>query len=243
MKKLLIGLSIATLCNMSLANEQTGFYLRANVGANKMNEAEEKARNEVITSKSTISPSLSVGIGGYINDFIRTDLTFDYSKVIFKNATKNITTNDFDEEYGNYTFVGNAFLDRKASVYSMMLNSYIDLPMTDSAKIFIGGGIGLARIKEKLFAKMLEGKVYVGNEIRYIPNFTGSSSTKEDLNFAYSLILGTSIKVAPNVNIEIVYSWKDFGVTKPRKWQDDDDRPDKNRYNGHSVMTGIRFDL
>jgi opacity protein-like surface antigen len=125
----------------------------------------------------------------------------------------------------------------------MMLNNYIDLPMNDNSKIFIGGGIGLARIKEKIIAKILEGKVYVGNDFEHIPNYTGSSSTKEDLNFAYSLMLGTSIKVVPNVNIEIVYSWKDFGVTKPRKWQDDNDRPDKNRYNGHSVMTGIRFDL
>lgn len=243
MKKLLIGLSIAILSTISLASEGTGFYLKANVGANKMNEAEEKAGNKVITSKSTISPSFSVGMGGYINDFIRTDLTFDYSKVSFKNATTNFTTNGFDEDYGDYTLVGKAYIDRKASVYSMMLNSYIDLPMNDNSKIFIGGGIGLARIKEKIIAKILEGNVYVNN-VRHqqIPIITNSSSTKEDLNFAYSLMLGTSIKVAPNVNIEIVYSWKDFGVTKPRKWQDGD-RPDKNRYNGHSVMTGIRFDL
>jgi opacity protein-like surface antigen len=242
MKKLLIGLSIATLSNMSLASERTGFYLKANVGANKMNEAEEKVGNKVVTSKSEISPSFSIGIGGYINDFIRTDLTFDYSKVSFKNATTNFTANgQKDDNY--YTIVGNTFIDRKASVYSMMLNNYIDLPMNDNSKIFIGGGIGLARIKEKIIAKILEGKVYVGNDFEHIPNYTGSSSTKEDLNFAYSLMLGTSIKVVPNVNIEIVYSWKDFGVTKPRKWQDDNDRPDKNRYNGHSVMTGIRFDL
>jgi len=242
MKKLLIGLSIATLSNMSLASERTGFYLKANVGANKMNEAEEKVGNKVVTSKSEISPSFSIGIGGYINDFIRTDLTFDYSKVSFKNATTNFTANgQKDDNY--YTIVGNTFIDRKASVYSMMLNNYIDLPMNDNSKIFIGGGIGLSRIKEKIIAKILEGKVYVGNDFEHIPNYTGSSSTKEDLNFAYSLMLGTSIKVVPNVNIEIVYSWKDFGVTKPRKWQDDNDRPDKNRYNGHSVMTGIRFDL
>jgi opacity protein-like surface antigen len=242
MKKLLIGLSIATLSNMSLASERIGFYLKANVGANKMNEAEEKVGNKVVTSKSEISPSFSIGIGGYINDFIRTDLTFDYSKVSFKNATTNFTANgQKDDNY--YTIVGNTFIDRKASVYSMMLNNYIDLPMNDNSKIFIGGGIGLARIKEKIIAKILEGKVYVGNDFEHIPNYTGSSSTKEDLNFAYSLMLGTSIKVVPNVNIEIVYSWKDFGVTKPRKWQDDNDRPDKNRYNGHSVMTGIRFDL
>jgi opacity protein-like surface antigen len=242
MKKLLIGLSIATLSTISLANERTGFYLKTNVGANKMNEAEEKVANKVVTSKSTVSPSFSVGMGGYINDFIRTDITFDYSKVSFKNATTNFTTNG-QEDDNYYTMVGDAFIDRKASVYSMMLNSYIDLPMNDNSKIFIGGGIGLARIKEKIIAKILEGTVYVNN-VRHqqIPIMTDSSSTKEDLNFAYSLMLGTSIKVAPNVNIEIAYSWKDFGVTKPRKWQHGD-RPDKNRYNGHSVMTGIRFDL
>jgi len=243
-KKFLIGLSIATLCNISLAGERTGFYLKANVGANKMNEAKEGvAKSRSLNSKSTISPSFSVGIGGYINNFIRTDLTFDYSKVSFKNATKNITINDFDEEYGNYTVVINAFLDRKASVYSMILNNYIDLPMNDNSQIFIGCGIGLAQIREKIVARAENGKAYVGNEYWHIPNYTASASTKQKLNFAYSFTVGSAIKVAPNVNIEIAYSWKDFGVTKHEKWQDDDDRPDKNRYNGYSVMTGIRFEI
>jgi opacity protein-like surface antigen len=164
MKKLLIGLSIATLSNMSLASERTGFYLKATVGANKMNEAEDEVKNKVVTSKSEISPSFSVGIGGYINDFIRTDLTFDYSKVNFKNATTNITTNGFDEDDGNYTMSGDASIDRNASVYSMMLNNYIDLPMNDNSKIFIGGGVGLASIKEKIIAK-LKRKIYVGNDL------------------------------------------------------------------------------
>jgi opacity protein-like surface antigen len=75
-----------------------------------------------------------------------------------------------------------------------------------------------------------------------LPEVTESASTKEKLNFAYSLILGTAIKVSPNVNIEIAYSWKDFGSTSYNK-DSDGDRPDKNRYHGHTVMTGIRFDI
>lgn len=53
---------------------------------------------------------------------------------------------------------------------------------------------------------------------------------------------GISLKVASNINIDLSYNWQDFGVTKYKK-DKNDDRPDKNRYNGHSVMTGIRFDL
>ncbi len=246
MKKLLIGLSIATLSNISLASEGTGFYLKANVGGNKMNEAKEEVGNigdKFATSKSQLAPSFSVGLGGYINDFIRTDLTFDYSKVIFGEGTTNFTSTE-QEDGDYYTLVGKASLDRNASVYSAMLNSYIDLPIADNAKIFIGGGVGLARIKEKITAKVSEGNLYVNNVWHQrVPIMTDSSSTKEDLNFAYSLMLGTSIKVSPNVNIEIAYSWRDFGVTKPKKWWNDNDRPTKNRYNGHSVMTGIRFGI
>jgi opacity protein-like surface antigen len=137
---------------------------------------------------------------------------------------------------------GDSSIDRNASVYSMMLNNYKDLPIADNSKIFIGGGVGLARIKEKVISKLLKGKIYVGNDFMNLPELTESASTKEKLNFAYSLILGTAIKVSPNVNIEIAYSWRDFGSTNYNK-DSDGDRPDKNRYNGHSVMTGIRFDL
>ena len=146
MKKLLIGLSIATLTNMSLASERTGFYLKGNVGANKMNEAREKNSMEGISinsnkSEADISPAFNIGVGGYINDFIRHDLTFGYSKINFKESAVNFNVFDRIEDL---SYIGQSVVKRKSSIYSLIFNSYIDIPITDNSKIFIGGGIGLA---------------------------------------------------------------------------------------------------
>lgn len=243
MKKLLIGLSIATLSNMSLASERTGFYLKATVGANKMNQAREKNSIEGISinsnkSETDISPAFNIGAGGYINDFIRHDLTFGYSKINFKESTVNFNVFDRIEDL---SYIGQVTAKRKSSIYSLIFNSYIDLPITDNLKFFLGGGIGLAQIKEKLSQTFsinaFEENTFIGSHIE-----NNSSKTKDKFNLAYSLTLGTSIKISPKANIELAYSWRDFGSTNYNK-DSDGNRPDKNRYNGHSVMTGIRFDL
>jgi len=239
MKKLLIGLSIATLSNISLASEGTGFYLKANVGANKMNSAKQEHEGILNTkSKSAISPSFTIGTGYYINDMVRTDLTFDYSNISFKEGKTNF---NFPSNNLGETINGQLLLNRKASIYSLMVNGYIDMPATENIKFFLGAGIGMAQIKEKINAS-LTGALLLGNTIIGTMNEKHSDSSKRKNDFAYSLTIGSAVKISPNVNIEIAYSWKDFGSPDYNK-DIDGDRPDKNRYKGHSVMTGIRFDL
>ena len=239
MKKLLIGLSIATLSNMSLASEGSGFYLKANVGANKMSSAKQEHEEMSNTkSKSEISPTFIIGTGYYMNDMIRTELTFDYSKVSFKEGKSNF--NLPGDNLGE-TINGQISLNRKASIYSLMVNSYIDMPATENIKIFVGAGVGIAKIKEKINGS-LTGVVLSGNTIIGTGNENNSYSSKCKNNFAYSLTIGSAVKISSNVNIEIAYSWRDFGSTSYYK-DSDGDTLTKNRYNGHSVMTGIRFDL
>ena len=239
MKKLLIGLSIATLTNMSLASERTGFYLKGNVGANKMNEAREKNSTEGISinsnkSEADISPAFNIGVGGYINDFIRHDLTFGYSKINFKESAVNFNVFDRIEDL---SYIGQSVVKRKSSIYSLIFNSYIDIPITDNSKIFIGGGIGLAQIKETLSqtwsVNAFEENTFIGSHIE-----NNSYKTKDKFNLAYSLTLGTSIKISTKANIELAYSWAAFG-----KANHNTKGITSNEYNGHSVMTGIRFDL
>jgi len=240
MKKLLIGLSIATLSNISLASERTGFYLKANVGANKMNETEEKNSITGIPinsnkSKADISPAVNIGVGCYVNDFIRHDLIFGYSKINFRESTINFNIFDRVEDL---SYIGQAVVKRKSSIYSLIFNSYIDLPITDNSKIFIGGGIGLAQIKEKLSqtwsVNAFEENTFIGSHID-----NNSSKTKDKFNLAYSLTLGTSIKISTKANIELAYSWASFGKANHKTKEG----ITNNEYNGHSVMTGIRFDL
>ena len=115
------------------------------------------------------------------------------------------------------------------------------MPATENIKIFVGAGVGIAKIKEKINGS-LTGVVLSGNTIIGTGNENNSASSKNKNDFAYSLTIGSAVKASSSVNIEMAYSWRDFGSTSYNK-DSDGDRPDKNRYNGHSVMTGIRFDL
>ena len=83
--------------------------------------------------------------------------------------------------------------------------------------------------KEKVIQKIIANNINVSE---------GKEKSKNRRNFAYSLTTGISLKVSDKANFEVTYSWQDFGKTK---YKDKDIT--KNRYNGHSIMTGVRFDV
>lgn len=231
-----IGLAIVMLTSSTLAEDRTGFYLKGNVGANKMKNAKEyftddNAPNIKFRSKSQISPAFNIGAGFYSNNFLRHDLSFGYQKVNFKKSSINHPIYNEEEDI-NYT--GLFEINRKSSIYSLMFNSYIDLPISDNFNFIFGGGIGIAQIKEKL-----KGKVIIKlNDGVNVTAQDKSEKSKNKRNFAYSLTTGISLKVSDNTNFELTYNWQDFGKTK---YKDKD--VTKNRYNGHSIMTGVRFDV
>lgn len=233
-KSCVIGLAIVMLTSSTLAEDRTGFYLKANVGANKMKNAkqyniypEDNINIPSNKSKSKVSPAFNIGAGFYLNNFVRHDLSFGYQKVNFK--TNTVDNNIVYDEHGNITDYVDVKLDRKSFIYSLMFNSYIDLPISDNFNFFFGGGVGLAQIKEKVTQKMITNNITISDE---------TEKSKNKRNFAYSLTTGISLKVSDNTNFELTYNWQDFGKTK---YKDKD--VTKNRYNGHSVMTGIRFDV
>lgn len=233
-KSCIIGLAIVMLTSSTLAEDRTGFYLKANVGANKMKNAkqhnvypEDNINIPSNKSKSKVSPAFNIGAGFYLNNFVRHDLSFGYQKVNFKKNT--VDNNIVYDEHGNITGYVDVKLDRKSSIYSLMFNSYIDWPISDNFNFFFGGGVGLAQIKEKVTQKMIANNITISDE---------TEKSKNKRNFAYSLTTGILLKVSDNTNFELTYNWQDFGKTK---YKDKD--VTKNRYNGHSVMTGIRFNI
>ena len=115
-----------------------------------------------------------------------------------------------------------------------MASGYVDLFDISVAKVFAGAGVGLAQVKEKITVSY-PAKAYVG-----------STSTKKKNNLAYHLTLGAAAEVAPGVNAELSYSWRDFGKTKSQKkvaGVDTGGELSKTSYKGHHVLAGIRFDL
>jgi opacity protein-like surface antigen len=110
-----------------------------------------------------------------------------------------------------------------------MFNSYLDFPINDQFQVFAGAGLGIARIDEKgNLAITVLNNTKTGDKIK----------SKKKQNFAYSLTTGISYKIADNTNIELSYKWSDYGKTK---FKDKD--VTKNRYRGHSILTGIRYSM
>jgi len=236
---------ISIICLMPsfvFAGEQTtetrnGFYLKGNIGISKMKSAKQvnkyQKKGKIVMdipnneSKSKMSLPISIAAGFYLNDYIRHDLSFGYQRVNFKTSDQKIQW--FDNRGNIIDQNGNWGVTRKATIYSLMFNSYVDVPINDQFQVFAGAGLGIARINEKGHLSLTQ------------LNNTKTSDTvksKKKQNFAYSLTTGISYKLSDNTNLELSYKWSDYGKTKFKN-----KHVTKNRYRGHSILTGIRYSM
>jgi opacity protein-like surface antigen len=143
-RNLLILMTMFFISHNIIAEQRSGLYLKGAIGANKFNNAKEKNYVDDIEidsnkSKGEVSPSFNVGLGFYLNDYIRHDLTIGYSKANFKNSSINLILYN-----GQESLIGISEVKRKSDLYSAMFNSYIDLPVNSNVMFFFGGGIGIA---------------------------------------------------------------------------------------------------
>ena len=245
MKKILLFIATIIITNNSFADtEREGFYLRGGVGVDKVNSLSDTVEKsdvpldsyidgKTLKLKSKFSPIYNIGFGYYIDDTFRTDLTVDYSDIKFNKAKARIK---FASE-GNDVLLHNTATVR-SNIYSVMLSGYADLNVTDDINIFFGAGIGASQIKEKPTLTTL-----IGIDGEYHSTETNSTTTKPKTNFAYSLTVGASHKITDNAHLELAYSWKDYGKTHPKLDDDGERTHDANRYRGHHVGVGLRFDI
>lgn len=224
--KLALLATLISLSNTALADRE-GFYVKAQIESGFLQNAKEIIsgsdakffEKKVYKSKFRPSPSFSISIGNYSGNLFRFDLEGSYF------APKSYDTNSITKDKG-VVRLGTFY--RKADIYSLLLNSYIDFDITENIQIFVGGGLGISQIKEKIKFK--------------VAKLVSTKSTTPKINSTYSLTLGTAIKLTDSTNLDITYSWKDYGNTHP-KIDEDGDQPTSNRYRAQHLGLGIRFDL
>jgi hypothetical protein len=109
-KSLILGATAVILSTSTLAEDRTGFYLKGNIGVNKMRNAkqhnvhpEENVYIPSNKSESKISQAFNIAAGFYLNNHVRHDLSFGYQKVNFENNT--VYNNTVYDEHGN--IIGN----------------------------------------------------------------------------------------------------------------------------------------
>lgn len=235
MKKLLLIAATSTTLLTSAASfaETGGFYVKAEGGATKLNAMKFKDDNGKslgIKYKSTNSGIFGVGVGYYIMDNVRTELTLNFlTNPEFKgSSTRKLLKVERKVES-----------KVKENVKSLLLSGYVDLYDAGVVKFYAGAGVGMAQLQQKV----------TGSETTTI-NGKAETTTSDPLscktanNFAYQLSVGASFNLADNMNLDLTYSWRDYGETSDKaKDKDKNDKLAKSALRGHNLLAGIRFDI
>ncbi|WP_392505713.1 outer membrane protein [Rickettsia sp. 2024-CO-Wats] len=214
--------SVDSSTNSSMSSSvENQWYLKLNAGGVIFNKTKPKGADFELKSNTGFTGE--IGVGYYIMDNLRTDLTI--GAVASSHLKKSKTY-----PYGNSSSVKN-----KPTIVSLLLNGYVDFVDLSMFKVFAGAGVGAAFVKEKINAKDIKGGV----------TNTFNGTTKNNTNFAYQLSLGTSFEVAQGVKAELVYSWRDYGKTKNTTKTIDGNKVKfgGTHYKGHNLMAGLRFDM
>jgi opacity protein-like surface antigen len=184
MKKILLTTAAAlTIATSTVYAAEDTFYVKGQIGWDKLDKIQK--------AKSTNDVFLGLGVGYYVMDNVRADLTFDH----YVNPTYKISNTD-----GDVKFTGKV----KAHADTLMVNGFVDLFDVSVAKIFAGAGVGMS---------MLSGKYNVKGS----DNTTDSAKFKKKNNFAYAVHLGASTEFASGINGELTYSYRNLGKMKAPK--------------------------
>lgn len=212
--------------------QDKSFYLKTTTTISKISDIEtiDKELNFTLNHEANLSPAIGVGVGYYINDSSRVELIFEHLKFKFGTQSAGFNFNEDDT-----LTVGTKSIKRRSSGKSLMLNGFVDVLDKDFFKFFVGTGVGVVQIKEKLHHNV-SGSSVAPDENFIFPSLKESYTNKVVTKFAYSLMFGTSVAVTPNFNVELMYSWKNFGNVKHNNLA-------KSAYKGHHFSVGTRFDL
>lgn len=196
MKKILLATAAAAVLASSSAFAAADDTFYATVGANWS----KMAKSNGLSSKNDVM--MSVGAGYYVMDNARVDLTFNH----FFNPKHS-------KDKVSY----------KGTVDSLLVNGFFDIFEAGPAKIFVGAGVGAAKVKVKS-TDSTSGKAT-------------DSTAKQRTNLAFALHLGASTELTSGVHGELKYSYMDMGKTKNLS------NGKSVHYRGHNVGAGVRFDI
>lgn len=209
-----------------------GWYLRGDIGY-KIYQAPKGSFNDPVIGdlrfgRNKMNDTMVVGAGvGYrFNDYLRSDLTFDYepSAKYRGYAPCNLCTgSDYSRETANI------------DVWTLMLNGYLDVGTWNGFTPYVGAGVGAAYVN-------------VGDVKSFNPNGvnTSYSGSHGKWNFAWALMAGTSYAVTPNWDIDLGYRYKNLGEAQSVKLAGVGSGQTRIKYKdlaAHEVRLGVRYNF
>lgn len=223
-KLLLIAATSATVLSSALSFADCGndiWYLRVDAGAAMFNK--EKDSQTGLKLKSNTAFTGDIGVGNYIAENFRTDLTLGstFSGKLKKSGNVN---------------GANTSASHKPNITRLLINGYVDLSNFERFDVFAGAGIGASMLKEKVLYSENVNNATVSN----------SYSSKNTTNLAYKLTLGASSQISDGVKAELAYSWISDGKMKGGTVKDpagQNVQAKGTRYQSHNITAGLRFDI
>jgi opacity protein-like surface antigen len=201
-----------------------GFYLKGGVGLNNIKTT--KFSNHDFEGRVKLSdsfPLIEAGIGYKFDNGIRLESVIDYY-FLFRTLETSM-----DENTDIYKILG------KTKADSLMFNIYKDIVTIGNFTPFIGGGIGVACLKESA-----NGFVISQEDGISVP--LDKTVSKKRKTFAYKLTLGTDIKLSDTITGEISYNYFNLGNNK-RKIIGGIANIGNRTYEVHNITLGMRFAL
>ncbi|HJD66612.1 MAG TPA: porin family protein [Rickettsia endosymbiont of Bembidion nr. Transversale] len=223
-KLLLIAATSATVLSSALSFADCGndsWHLRVDAGAAMFNK--EKDSQTGLKLKSNTAFTGDIGVGNYIAENFRADLTLGttFSGKLKKSGNVN---------------GANISASHKPNITRLLINGYVDLSNFEMFDVFAGAGIGASMLKEKVSYSGITSGATVST----------SYSSKNTTNLAYKLTLGASSQISDGVKAELAYSWISDGKTKGGNVNIPglgNKQVKGTRYQSHNLTAGLRFDI
>ncbi|MDN3031287.1 MAG: outer membrane beta-barrel protein [Candidatus Tisiphia sp.] len=231
---------ISLISSISFASEGQ-LYVKAEVGAALL----QKTRDKILDIKMTplFGGDVNLGVGYYLTNNVRADLTFGFTNPRLEGSSTNTSTRTYNVLGVEKTIDAPITLKRthRGQITSVLVNSYVDLNTdANSPSVFVGAGVGVAQIKEKITTGEVLGRD-APTAANFVPLQKHSSVTRKANNFAYQLIAGVSVSLNEKARIDVAYILADYGQTKFSKCNDVE--INKTSYQTHNIIAGMRFDI
>lgn len=182
--------------------EASGWYLRGDVGYsfNKMRGAKyfqggQTFETDFTSASIDDSWMAGAGVGYQINNYLRTDLTFDYlGKSDFRGSTQGLCLD-------GVTFCNSS--DRASMrAYSLMANVYVDLGTYGYVTPYVGAGVGASYVKwDKLRNRICDDPGAPGC-------YGDDHGGKGKWRFTGALMAGATIDVTCAVKADVGYRYR-----------------------------------
>jgi opacity protein-like surface antigen len=220
-----------------VVEEFSGWYLRGDIGITNQRLGDLTNVQDVNNTVQNVgigfdsSPLFGIGVGYYVNDWLRFDVTGEYrSRANFHGS--QVINNSFATYTDEYSGSKSEML--------FLANAYLDLGTWNRITPFIGAGVGFSRNTIHSFQDVCT--VCAGGSVAFADDHS-------KWNFAWALHAGLAYKVTKDFTVELAYRYVSLGdaesgdiytylggnaIVNPMEFK---------KLTSHDIKLGLRFNL